>query len=92
MDGGDQSRKHRPLSLRRANHHRETAGWVLVKRNVKRRQGFRIQRTFFDVTHDTDDFHRGLRPVAIEHLFAKGVFAGEVLFRQRPVDDDHARL
>ena len=51
-------REQRLLGLRRANHHAEIIIRVLVKGKIEDWRGRRIQRTFFDIVHDADDFYR----------------------------------
>jgi hypothetical protein len=51
-----------------------------------------IERPFFDVFDHADDFHRHRWSGEAGDLLADGVFTGEELSGERPVNDRHARL
>src|SRR5262249_53437573 len=63
---------------------------TLVKRDVQRRRSRGVQRSLFYILNDADDFDGYGRIRVVGNLFPQRVFAGEMLPRERLVDDRYA--
>src|SRR5438874_5787164 len=93
MDGWTQRRKDRLGALRGARNQHKIRARVLVERIIFRWPDLRIERTFSYIFNHADNGpERARRQFWIANLPADRIFAGEILLRERMVDDHDFRL